>query len=54
MSKLNPNQTGGGANGPQGFKSLISLQPKVGLTSNQAVNSSLSVVFMSTKKNYKG
>ena len=28
---------GGGANGPPGFKSLISLEPKVRLTSNQAV-----------------
>ena len=46
---LNPNQTGGGANGPPGFKSLISPQPKVGLTSNQAVNSSLSVVSKSKK-----
>ena len=35
---------GGGANGPPGFKSLISREPKVGLTSNQAVNLSLSVV----------
>ena len=43
-SFINPNQTGGGANGPPGFKSLISREPKVGLTSNQAVNLSLSVV----------
>ena len=36
---FNPNQTrGGGPNGPPGFKSLISQEPKVGLTSNQAVN----------------
>ena len=38
------NQTGGGPIGPPGFKSLISREPKVGLTSNQAVNLSLSVV----------
>ena len=42
--QLNPNQTEGGPNGPPGFKSLISQEPKVGLTSNQAVNLSLSVV----------
>ena len=41
---LNPNQTEGEPNGPPGFKSLISREPKVGLTSNQAVNLSLSVV----------
>ena len=41
---FNPNQTGGGPNGPPGFKSLISREPKVGLTSNQAVNLSLSFV----------
>ena len=41
---LHPNQTEGGANGPPGFENLISPEPKVGLTSNQAVNLSLSVV----------
>ena len=41
---LNPNQTGGGPNGPPGLKSLIFREPKVGLTLNQAVNLSLSVV----------
>ena len=40
---VNPNQ-GGGANGPLGFENLVSLEPKVGLTSNQAVNLELSVV----------
>ena len=44
VNTLNPNQTGGGPIGPPGFKSLISREPKVGLTSNQAVNLSLSVV----------
>ena len=34
----------GGANGPSVSKSLISGEPKVGLTSNQAVNLSLSIV----------
>ena len=34
----NPNQVKGGTNGPSGFENLISLEPKVGLTSNQAAN----------------
>ena len=38
---FNPQRAGGGPNGPPGFKSLISREPKVGLTSNQAVNLSL-------------
>ena len=40
----------GGANGPQGIKMLISLQPNVRLTSNKAVFLSLSVVLRSMKK----
>ena len=43
---------GGGPNGPPGFKSLISREPKVGLTSNQAVNLSLSIVLRPMKKNW--
>ena len=34
----------GGPNSPPGFKNLISLEPKVRLTSNQAVNLSFSLV----------
>ena len=41
---LNPYQTEWGPNCPPGFKSLISLEPKVGFTSNQAVNLSFTVV----------
>ena len=38
---------GGGPNGPPGFKKIISLEPKVGLTSNQAGNLSLWFVLSS-------
>ena len=38
---------GGGANGPPGLKKIISLEPKVRLTSNQAVNLRLSFVLSS-------
>ena len=41
---------GGGPNGPPGFKKIISLEPKVGLTSNQAVNLSLWFVLRTIKK----
>ena len=41
---------GGGQICPQDFQMLIPQEPKVGLTSNQAVNSSLSVVSRSKKK----
>ena len=41
---------GGGQICPTDFQTLIPLEPKVGLTSNQAVNSSLSVVSRSKKK----
>ena len=47
---LNPNQAGGGQICPTDFQTLIPQEPKVGLTSNQAVNSSLSVVSRSKKK----
>ena len=47
---LNPNPTGGGHICPRDFQTLIPQEPKVGLTSNQAVNSSLSVVSRSKKK----
>ena len=47
---VNPNQAGGGQICPTDFQMIISLEPKVGLTSNQAVNSSLSVVSRSKKK----
>ena len=39
---INPNQAGGGQICPTDFQTLIPQEPKVGLTSNQAVNSSLS------------
>ena len=38
---LNPNQAGGGQICPTDFQTLITQEPKVGLTSNQAVNSIL-------------
>ena len=41
---LNPNQAGGGQICPTDFQTLIPLEPNVGFTPNQAVNSSLSVV----------
>ena len=41
---------GGGGICPQNFQMLIPLEPKVGLTSNQAVNLSLSIVSRSKKK----
>ena len=50
--KLNPNPTGGGHICPRDFQTLIPQEPKVGLTSNQAVNSSLSVVSRSKKKDW--
>ena len=49
---FNPNLMGVGEICPQNFQMLIPLEPKVGLTSNQAVNSSLSVVSRSKKKNW--
>ena len=36
---------GWGPNVPSGFKNLISLEPKVGLTKNQAANLIISVVY---------
>ena len=50
----NSQRDGGGANGPPGFKNLISLEPKVGLTSNQAVNLSLSVVKIFVSLEHEG
>ena len=48
---FNPNQAGeGGQICPQDFQTFIPQEPKVRLTSNQAVNSSLSVVSRSKKK----
>ena len=47
---FNPNQAGG-ANGPQQIETIIYLQPIFRLTSNQAVNRSLSVTFRSIYKN---
>ena len=47
---VNPNQAGGGQICPTVFQTLIPLEPNVGLTSNQAVNSSLFVVLWSLKK----
>ena len=41
---INPNQAGEGQICPRVFQALILLEPNVGLTSNQAVNSSLSIV----------
>ena len=41
---FNPNQAGGGQICPTDFQTLIPLEPNVGFTPNQAVNSSLSVV----------
>ena len=47
---LNPNQAGGGQYKPPPlFEIIIALEPNVGLTSDQAVNSSLSVVLRSKK-----
>ena len=42
--KLNPNQTEGGPNGPPCRKIAISPEPNLRWTSDQSVNSSLSVV----------
>ena len=47
---INPNQTGGGNISPPIFQIIIALEPNVGSTSDQAVNSSLSVVPRSKKK----
>ena len=47
---FNPNQTGGGHISPPVFQKIIALEPNVGLTSDQAVNSSFSVVLRSKKK----
>ena len=44
---FNPNQVEGLPNGPQQIKMIISLKPIVRLTSNQAVNLSLSIVYRS-------
>ena len=44
-------QIRGGRIGPQQIKMIISLEPNVRLTSNQAVFSSLSIVSRSIKKN---
>ena len=52
VGSFNPNQTGGGQICPTDFQTLIPQEPKVGLTSNQAVNSSLSVVSRSKKKDW--
>ena len=51
--KLNPNQAGGagGAKWPAANLNIISLQPVVRLTSNQAVSLSLSVVLNGLYKN---
>ena len=47
---FNPNPTEGGGNiSPPVFQKIIALEPNVELTSNQAVNSSLSVVLRSKK-----
>ena len=48
----NLNPTGGGGGGhisPPVFQKIIALEPNVGLTSDQAVNSSLSVVLRCNK-----
>ena len=42
---------GGGHISPPVFQKIIALEPNIGLTSDQAVNSSKSVVQMSIKKN---
>ena len=47
---INPNPAGGGHISPPVFQKIISLEPNVGLTSDQAVNSSFSVVQRSIKK----
>ena len=46
---LNPNPAGGGHISPPVFQKIIALEPNVGLTSDQAVNSSLSNVLRSKK-----
>ena len=47
---FNPNPTEGGGNiSPPVFQKIIALEPNVGLTSDQAVNSSLSNVLRSKK-----
>ena len=47
---INSNPGGGGQICPTVFQMLIPLEPNVGLTSNQAVNSSFTINFWSIKK----
>ena len=48
--KPNPIPTGGGGYKPTSVSKIIALEPNVGLTSDQAVNSSFSVVLRSKIK----
>ena len=47
ITYINPQTPGGGPNGPQQIKNVISLEPNVRLTSNQAVNLSFYIVLRS-------